>query len=97
VLPLSEVEEGHHGCFFILRGVAFEYLGHELLIYYVELEGNVRIVVWAVTMLVIPSIGHGEKLEATGYGRLGGLRLPRGGWWIYIGIVVVLRFGVLLP
>lgn len=89
MLPLSEVEEGHHGCFFILGGVAFENLSHEFLIYCVELERDFRIVVWAVTMLVILSVGHGDKLEAMGYGRLGGLRSPRGGWWIDIGIVVV--------
>ena len=51
VLPLAEVEEGHHGGFFVLRGVAFEDFGDELLVDFVEFEGDGGIVFWGVAVL----------------------------------------------
>lgn len=38
VLALAEVEEGHHGGFFVLRGVALEDLVDELVVDFVEGE-----------------------------------------------------------
>lgn len=51
VLALAEVEEGHHGCFFVLGGVAFEDFGDELLVGGVEVEGDGGVVFGAVAVL----------------------------------------------
>jgi len=40
MLPLTQVEEGHNGGFFVLRGIAFEDLGDELLVDRIEFEGD---------------------------------------------------------
>lgn len=40
MLPLTQVEEGHDGGFFVLRGIAFEDLGDELLVDRIEFEGD---------------------------------------------------------
>lgn len=50
-LALAEVEEGHHGGLFVLRGVAFEDLGDEVFILGGELEGDRRIVFRSVAVL----------------------------------------------
>ena len=51
MLPLAEVEEGHHGGFFVLRGVAFEDFGDELLVDFIEFEEDAGVVVWGVAVL----------------------------------------------
>ena len=51
VLPLAEIEKGHHGGFLVLWRVALEDLLDELLVDFVELEGDSRIIVGGVTML----------------------------------------------
>ena len=56
MLALAEVEEGHHGCFFVLRGVAFEDFGDELLVDGVELEGDGGVVFGAVAVLETGSV-----------------------------------------
>lgn len=53
MLALAQIEQRHHGRFFVLRGVAFEDLGDELLVYGVEFEGNRRVIGGSVAMLYI--------------------------------------------
>lgn len=52
VLALAEIEEGHHGGFFVLRGVAFEDLVDELVVDLVEGEGDRGVVIGGVAMLL---------------------------------------------
>lgn len=40
MLALAEIEEGHHGGFFVLGWVALEDLGDEPLVDFIELEGD---------------------------------------------------------
>lgn len=51
VLPLAEIEEGHHGGFFVLRGVAFQDFGDEFLVYGIELEGDGGVVLRGIAVL----------------------------------------------
>lgn len=50
-LTLAEVEEGHHGRFFILRRIAFEDLGDECFILCSELERDRGVVFGRVAVL----------------------------------------------
>lgn len=52
MLPLAEIEEGHDGRFFILRGVTFQDFCDEFFVDGVELERDGWIVVGCVAMLV---------------------------------------------
>ena len=40
MLSLAEVEEGHHGCFLVLRGITLEDLGDDFLADGIEFEGD---------------------------------------------------------
>ena len=51
VLALAQVEKRHHGRFLVLRRVALEDLGDELLVGGVELKGDLRVVLRAVSVL----------------------------------------------
>lgn len=51
VLSLAEVEQRHHGGLFVLGWVPRQNLLDKLFIDLVELEGNVRVVVWRVSVL----------------------------------------------
>ena len=63
VLALAEVEERHDGCFFVLRGVAFEDFGDELLVDGVEFEGYGGVVFGAVAVLEIWSVYRGRVVR----------------------------------
>jgi hypothetical protein len=65
VLPLAEIEQGHHGGLFVLRGVAGEHLLDELLILRRELEGDGRVVVGGVAVHVEGVAARG-RCEAEG-------------------------------
>ena len=52
VLPLTEVEKRHHGCFFVLRRVAGEDLFDKGFILGVEFEGDGWVVVGCVAVLL---------------------------------------------
>lgn len=51
MLSLGEVEQGHDGCFFVLRWVAFQNLSDELLVDSIEVEGDLWVVFRCVAML----------------------------------------------
>lgn len=93
VLPLPEIEQRHHGRFFVLRWVPLEDLGDELLVRFVEGEGDGGVVLGGVAVLwegggglvggrwwVSDWVG-GKGRGGKGDGRLGGLRLRSGWWW----------------
>lgn len=40
MLSLAQVEEGHHGCFLVLRGITLEDLGDDFLADGIEFEGD---------------------------------------------------------
>lgn len=61
VLSLTKVEEGHHGCSFVLWWIAFEDLRDECFILGGEFEGNGRVVFGGVAML------RGELEGRVGY------------------------------
>ncbi len=50
-LALAEVEEGHHGRFLVLWGVAFKDLGEEGFVLRGEFEGYRRVVLGCVAVL----------------------------------------------
>ena len=51
MLPLSQVQQGHHRRLLILAGVPAEHLLDKLLVVGIEFEGNVRVVDWGISML----------------------------------------------
>jgi len=51
MLSLSEVENWHHGGFFVLRGIALEDLFDELIVLLGELERNASIILWRIAVL----------------------------------------------
>jgi len=51
MLSLSEIQQGHHGCLFVLRGVAFQDLINEPVVLLCELEGNACVVLGGISML----------------------------------------------
>jgi len=51
MLPLPQVQKGHHGCLFVLGRIAFQDLIYELVVLLRELEGNTSIVLGSVSML----------------------------------------------
>ena len=53
MLTLAEVEEGHHGGFLVLRGVALEDFLHHELVLGAELEWDGGVVVGGVSVLLI--------------------------------------------
>lgn len=78
VLPLPEIEQGHHGGFFVLQRVAFEDLGDEFLVQGGEAEGYGGVVLGAVAMLRAGGpgtlvmkgnsvLGEGERLDGKTY------------------------------
>jgi hypothetical protein len=52
VLSLAKVEQRHDGSLLVLGGIALEDLGDDGLIFFVELEGNIGVVVGTVTVLL---------------------------------------------
>lgn len=58
MLALSEIEDGHDGGLLVLRRVALEDLGDELLILGVELERDVGVVVRRVAVLQASSVSR---------------------------------------
>ena len=69
VLALAEVEQGHHGGFFVLRRVAFEDFGDEFLVDGVEGEGDGGVVDGGVTVLFVGERVSGGDSEARFGGR----------------------------
>lgn len=59
VLALAKVENRHHGGFLVLRRVALEDFGDELLVDGIELKGDFRVILWCISVL--------GKLSARGY------------------------------
>lgn len=51
MLALSQIQERHHGGLLVLLGVSLEDLGHEDLVFLVELEWEFGVVVCSVSML----------------------------------------------
>lgn len=51
VLALAQVEKRHHGGFLVLRRVALEDFGDELLVDGIELKGNFRVILWCISVL----------------------------------------------
>jgi hypothetical protein len=51
VLALAEVEQGHDGSLLVLGRVSLEDLGNNGLVLFVELEGDLGVVVLGVSML----------------------------------------------
>ena len=51
VLSLSEIEERHASGLLVLRGVSLEDLGNDGLIFLIELEGDIGVVVWGISVL----------------------------------------------
>lgn len=51
VLSLAEIEQRHAGGLLVLRGVSLEDLGNDGLIFRVELEGDIGVVVWGISVL----------------------------------------------
>ena len=51
MLSLAKVEQGHHGGFFVLWGVAFEDFGDEFLVDFVKVEGDFGVVLRGVAVL----------------------------------------------
>ena len=68
MLALAEVEERHDCCFLVLRGVAFQDFGDQLLIDGVEFEGYGGVVFWAVAVLETVSV-HASKVIQRAMGR----------------------------
>ncbi len=60
VLALAEIEEGHHGGFFVLGGITFEDFGNEFFIGVVEFEWYGGIVFGAISMLTCMALMKGE-------------------------------------
>ena len=93
MLPLTEIEQWHHGGFFVLRRVALEDLGDEVLVDGVEFEGDLGVVVGGVAVLFFGksinlSVGR-SGIEWCDVGqdlRLGGHRLLGWEWWRESGI-----------
>lgn len=87
MLPLPEVEQGHHGRFLVLRRVAFEDFGDESLVEGGELERDGRVIDGGVAVLQEVGVAVRKRLVGKEKGgrmgdvRLGGLRLPRAEWW----------------
>lgn len=52
MLALSQVENRHNGSFFVLWWIALEDLFDELIVLFCELEGDVGIVFWRVSVLI---------------------------------------------
>ena len=78
MLTLAQVKEGHHGGFFVLRGVAFEDFGDELLVDLIELEGYSGIVLRRIAVLGSSSQYQWCWGSVEVDVLLGGLHLPRG-------------------
>lgn len=51
MLALAEIENWHDGGLLVLRGVALQDLRDELLIFGIELERDIGVVVWRVAVL----------------------------------------------
>jgi hypothetical protein len=51
MLSLPEIQQGHHGCLFVLRWIAFQDLIDELVVLFCELEGNAGVVLGGISML----------------------------------------------
>lgn len=51
VLALTQIQKGHHSRLLVLLGVSLEDLGHDGLVFLVELEGDIGVVVCGVAML----------------------------------------------
>lgn len=68
VLPLSEIEQGHHGGLLILRGIPFQDLGNELLVDGVEFEGDGGVIYGGVAVLDSGS-GRVRRSKEIGSGR----------------------------
>jgi hypothetical protein len=51
MLSLSEIQQGHHGCLFVLRWVALQDLIDEPVVLLCKLEGNVGVVLGGISML----------------------------------------------
>lgn len=66
VLALAKVEKRHHGGFLILWGVALEDFGDELLTDGIEFKGNLRVIVWGISMLRKTSAPGSERQRRKG-------------------------------
>lgn len=51
MLALAEIEKRHHGGFLVLRGIALEDFGHELLVDGIEFKRNLRVIVRGISVL----------------------------------------------
>ena len=91
VLALAKVEQRHHGRLLVLRRVALEDLGDELLVDGVELERDGRVVVGGVAVLELEGGECQQRSLVMVVGnwvvvlRLGGRCLPRGRWCLWVG------------
>lgn len=78
MLPLTQIKDGHDGCFFVLWWVSLQDLFDELVVLLIELEWNAGIVLGGISMLqeslsvclqrVLKASGHSEdvrRLELT--------------------------------
>ena len=52
MLPLTKIEQGHYGSFFVLGWISLKDLGDELLINSIELERYRRVIFWCVSVLI---------------------------------------------
>lgn len=75
MLPLTEIEKGHYGGFLVLRGISFQDLGNEFLIYGVELERDVGIIFGGIAVYLkglachSSCCGEGSPLGSYWYSR----------------------------
>ncbi len=66
VLALAEVEQRHHGGFFVLRWVAFEDLRDDGLVLRVEFEGDARVVFGCVAVLFMSCVRDWDTPSGAG-------------------------------
>jgi len=52
MLPLSQIQNGHNSSFLVLWRVALEDFFDELVVLLVELERDIRVVFWSVSVLI---------------------------------------------